>query len=226
MYRIVLENDFIQKVVSKEMAAGFRIALGIKENEYEIEKEALAVFCKGNNALIQISKSEENLDFLKLKLETMLKEIEDTENEFTFDCFGEYLLYVIMQHVADIMGYGETSEEFSWVSSVTKEERSKVYSIIQENYLVDCEEDTEELEKDINILTERITNFPKMVDEANDEEPLFDILFWDRDFLLYEEADVETVNKFIGKNKGILGYIEADENEPGSGSLKKPLQKK
>lgn len=228
MYRLAFNDDFIQKVISKELAAGFRFAFGVSEKDYEIDKDELNIFCGCNKTLSGVEDDEELFDTLKLKLETMLKEIEDTDNEYTFDCFGEYLLYSILQQTSGYIADIEDDCDFCWKCSATNEEKTQVYNIFLDCFTEDNEDEMsdEELRQMAKTLTDRVTCFPRMVDEPNNKEPMLDILFWDRDFLLYEDfGNIELVTKIIRQNADVLGCIEGGETEPISGSLKKPLCK-
>lgn len=232
MYRLAFNHDFIQKIISKELAAGFRYAFGIDNNSYEVDEEGLTLFCRCYDVLSSAEYNEELFSALKCKLETMLREIEDTENEYTFDCFGEYLLYAIMQAFSirqQNLEYFEARRpdlDFSWPCSVTDQEKSQVYSIFVDYFKKtnDDEMTDEDIRYKAKTLTDRVTYFPKMADEPNDEAPMFDILFWDRDFLLYEDfGNIEMVTKIIRQNADALGCIEGGETEPISGSFKHPL---
>lgn len=228
MYRLAFNDDLIQKVVSKELAAGFRFEFGISEKAYEVDKEELNIFCSSNEVLAGVEDDKELFDNLKLKLETMLREIEDSENEYTFDCFGEFLLYSILQQTSGCIEDMEDDDDydFSWKCSVTNEEKTQVYNIFLEYFTEDNDEElsNEELQQMAKDMTDRVTYFPRMVDEPDNKEPMIDILFWDRDFLLYEDfGNIEMVTKIIRQNADALGCIEGGETEPISGSFKQGL---
>ena len=169
MYRLaydddLIQNDFVQKIVSRELAAGFRFTFGISEKDYEIDEEQLDIFCSCAGGLSGVAANEELYDKLKQKLETMLKEIEDLNYEYTFDCFGEYLLYSILNQSAGYIADMETDFDFTWKCSVSDKEKSEVYSIFLKHFMITNDDDeltNIEMQQMAKALTDRITYFPK-----------------------------------------------------------------
>lgn len=226
MYKLVIENEFIQKVVSKELAAGFRYALGIdRQDDYEVGEEEMELIFSCFEPLEAIIEDEELMEGMRMKLGAMLREIDDPDNAYTFDCLGEYLLYAILQSISERVHDWELEEDFSpWVSKVSDDEKKQVYNELLKLYKDEYQDEYTDVQvkEIVKILTARITNFPQMVDEPNDKRPMLDVLFWDRDFRMYEytSGNIKDITAFIHQNAEFLGCVESDQNEPISGSVK------
>ena len=223
MYRLSsIDDRDTQKIVSKELAAGFRYVFNMKSDGYEISEDDLIGCCVYNETLFPALKNKPFLEHLKVKLTTMIKELNDTENEYTFDTFGEFLLYSVLERGAEMVETQMLEDETEWKSTVFETERTKLCNMLKNEY----EDENLFSDEEIKIIVDRMTYFPKMIDEVlhEIEEPSFDVLFWDWDFALYEDMDMGTVNKFISQNGEYFGFVDSEDNEPGSGSLKIPLK--
>ena len=105
MYRLSeMENETLQRVVSDEMASGFLKTFGIKRATEHLEMNE---FRLGVIRYLLNTYSENpglhDLDDTAIteigrKIEKMYDEIMDPEYEYTFDEFGEYLLYIFIRH--------------------------------------------------------------------------------------------------------------------------------
>lgn len=132
MYRLSgVEDMVLQQIVSNEIAAGFLKTFGVKRavNKLEFgdrEKEILKYLFKtysGNDSLHDLGDIQ--LEEIGKKISKMYEELIDMDYEYIFDEFGEYLMYIFIEHAkknASVNGeYGYLD-----IDDVTKENYSDV----------------------------------------------------------------------------------------------------
>ena len=162
------------------------------------------------------------------KIEKMYDEILDPEYEYTFDEFGEYLLYIFIRHAynnfyqAKESGYfdidDKTLENYSGeplFASSSLDIRDEIYLREMFNRFFDEEQDDEPeifegMDKDeqVDDLIRAASIFAFMGFENSDES----FIFWDDDFLFYDEPGGP---ELILDDKSILGFVTGnDECEP------------
>ena len=177
-----------------------------------------------------ISLHDLNSDTLRIiadKVQKMYKELLDQEYEYTYDEFGEYLLYLFMQY----MGDDEESIEDCYLNSQLKISglyiRDELY--IREYFsdyykflLKEMPDMADEISENdyVNMHLKNVSVFPYMGFTDYDDESC---IFWDVDYLLYDRAG-ESVVLLTDKNAGFVTACE--DREPVSGSIKRKIEKK
>ena len=105
MYRLSeIEDEVLQRVISNEMATGFLKTFGIKRATEHIEMDEFRLGViryllntySENSGLHDLN--DTTISEIGHKIEKMYDEILDPEYEYTFDEFGEYLLYIFIRH--------------------------------------------------------------------------------------------------------------------------------
>ena len=243
MYRLSnIRNDILQRVISNEMAAGFLRTFGVTR---AVEHLDIGDFGKGiikyllntysvNDAFHDLGEAQ--LSEIGKKIEKMYEELLDPEYEYTYDEFGEYLLFIFIEH-AKQNAYDVRESGYFVLDEHTEENYSEVpmfastsLSIMDELYLREyfsqfydsMIEDDEELEDEIdreefiNELVKQGSMFWCMGFDDVEEESF---IFWDDDFLFFDEPG--SANLFFMEEGKSLGFVMTeDDREPISGSLK------
>lgn len=209
MYRLAGTKDlFMKRAISKEISLGLRFIFGMSRNDRSIDASVLEQIL----AQEEVFYSGDILKQIKRKLEYMLEEIEDPDYEYTFDCFGEYLLYLMLRYAS------ECSE--NWTSTIPETDKRKIADVIHAE-VEDCFTESE-----LKTLVDRITDFTKMIAEVEENDLGYDCLYWDRDFLMYEHMNMADIDKYIETYGETLGFIETQTENGESGSLKKEILSK
>ena len=246
MYRLSsIDDEVLQRVISNEIAAGFLRTFGVlkavkhlKIDDFEkgILKYLLDTY-SGNDALHDLS--DVQLSEIGKKIERMYDELLDQEYEYTYDEFGEYLLYIFIEHARqnafDVResGYFDldayTQENYSEVpmfASASLSIRDELYlrelfegfycELIEQN-----EELADELDKEefIGDLIKQGSIFWCMGFDDVDEESF---IFRDDDFLYYDEPGGVDMSTMDGAEMSGFAMNEEDR-EPVSGSIKKKI---
>ena len=244
MYRLSeIEDEVLQRVISNEMATGFLKTFGIKRATEHIEMDEFRLGViryllntySENSGLHDLN--DTTISEIGHKIEKMYDEILDPEYEYTFDEFGEYLLYIFIRHAynnfyqAKESGYfdidDKTLENYSGeplFASSSLDIRDEIYLREMFNRFFDEEQDDEPeifegMDKDeqVDDLIRAASIFAFMGFENSDES----FILWDDDFLFYDEPGGP---ELILDDKSILGFVTGnDECEPVSGSLKKKI---
>ena len=246
MYRLSnIRNDILQRVISNEMAAGFLRTFGVTRAVEHLDigdfgkgiiKYLLNTY-SGNDAFHDLGEAQ--LSEIGKKIEKMYDELLDPEYEYTYDEFGEYLLFIFIEH-AKQNAYDVRESGYFDLDEHTEENYSEVpmfasasLSIMDELYLREyfsqlydsMIEDEEELEDEIdreefiNELVKQGSMFWCMGFDDVEEESF---IFWDDDFLFFDEPGGTDV--FFSEEGQYLGFVMNEENrEPISGSLKRSI---
>lgn len=241
MYRLSWTVDpVIQRVVSNELAAGFCYVF--KDNEgydgpFEIGQnpppymsldEIFQYYSQNANLR---SLDEETLRVIERKIEKMYAELKDPEYEYTFDEFGEYLLYLFMCVARD--DYEDFDMERRPLSHIENEDLEyiaeryrRIYRNIIEEIREDGEEDPAEFlgseEKFVSCRLINTTIFPYMAFCENEADNDFSCVYWDTDFTFYDQPDGGNI---ILKMKDFAGFVMgSDGQEPVSGSIKERIK--
>lgn len=206
MYRLAGTKDlFMERAVSKEISLGVRFIFGMSRNEKTIDDSVLEqIFVQEG-----VFYSRDMLQQIKRKVECMLEEIEDPDYEYTFDCFGEYLLYIMLRYASQCSD--------NWESTISEAEKRKITDVIRAE-TEDCF-----TEDELGVIVERVTDFTKMISEVEENDLGYDCLYWDRDFLMYEHMNMADIDKYIETYGETLGFIETQTENGESGSLKKEI---
>lgn len=242
MYRLAdINDDILQAVVSNEIATGFLKTFGIKRatehlemNEFRLGVIRYLLNTYSENPGLH-DLSGETLGEIGKKISKMYDELMDPDYEYTFDEFGEYLLYIFIRHAynnfcqAKESGYFDiddnTLENYSGepiFASSSLNIRDEIY--LREMFgkyfdedLADDPEMIQGVDKDelVDELVRAAGIFAFMGFEDSDET----FIFWDDDFLFYDEPGGPAL--FLD-DKFNLGFVTgSDDCEPISGSLKK-----
>ena len=186
---------------------------------------------------------EKVYDFFMKKIEKMIEELKDPENEYSFDMLGNSILYKALITVNDFWKNIKEDEK-PWtayypVSDAEKEHLRKMihnylentYQEIVEEYEYQRQASNGEFQETINenfvedemeILLARIIDGSKYIYEITGEdnsEAYFEFLFSDRDFLLIDKYPPEKINSFVeicGEKFGLIEIEKTRENLSGS----------
>ncbi len=231
MYRLAeMECPVIQRVVSNELATGILNVFNIDKAvaKLEIDDEGLDTlktifdFYSNNTSFHELG--TDTLRIIAEKVEKMYEELLDTEYEYTYDEFGEYLLYLFMLYLGD----DEDSIYDNYLCSQYK--RSSIY-INDEIFIRDYYKDYYEMitkespemleeisEKEyVEMHLKNVSVFPYMGFTEYDDESC---IFWDVDYLLYDDAGKASI---LLTDIGMGFVTQVDDREPISGSLKKKI---
>ena len=246
MYRLsCVKNKVLQRVVSNEMAAGFLRTFGVKKAVWHLE---IGEFEQGilkylfntysdNASLHDLGKDQ--LSEIGKKIERMYDELLDPENEYTYDEFGEYLLFIFIEHAKE-NAYDVRESGYLDLDDVTEENYSEVpmfafssMSIMDELYLRELfsglYDDITEDDEDIRNETDREEFIEEMIKQGSmfscmgfDDIEGESFIFWDDDFLFFDEAGGTDV--FFSEGAEFFGFVmNEEEREPVSGSLKRAI---
>ncbi len=242
MYRLSgVDDDILQKVVTNEMAAGFLKTFGVRKAAWELEigdrergiiRYLLNTY-SGNEALHDLG--EDRLEEIGRKIERMYDELIDPHNEYTYDGFGEYLLFLFIEHAGENAfdvresGYFDidesTQENYSDVPMFASSSMCimdelylrELFAGIYDDIAEDAESDDEEAEEEfVNELIRQASMFSCM---DTDDPAGESFIFSDDEFLIYDEpGGTEVLSEEAG---GTPGFVMKEEGrEPVSGSLK------
>lgn len=220
MYRLAdFENRLVQKVVSKELFYAFQYVFAFDKSDMLPDSEMVRSF-------LQYSYEEDiilqrSIDEFTLKIQKMIQELIDVNNEYTFDLVGENVLFKVLCLINhDFEGIRKwkvksSPEDIEAIKIVAKE-------ILADAEMLDLENDQ------VNILAKRMYYVPSMLHEIDGEDGLdFEnsLLFWDLDFSFVDDWSPSDLQKFINRFGGMRGLVEVcDDREEYSGSLKYPLE--
>ena len=206
MYRLSgIQNSLIQRLATAEIIRGFEFVLSTGDDRNIPVEFCLDIFIGTSSVLTALVEKQPSAKMmLSLKLAAMLTALKDTENEYTFDEFGEFLLYELIQ-------YAKTAEEDGapgWISGGSyfdrRELRRALHAISENAQTGDPEADPEEYAELEKNTLDAILHFPHM-DRELDEDTLFPILFWDTDFMLFYRYDFNSLADFLWEDS-IMGY--------------------
>ena len=246
MYRLsCMNNEILQRVVSNEMAAGFLRTFGVKKAVWHLKiddfeqgiiKYLLNTY--SDNALLH-DLGGEQLSEIGKKIEKMYDELLDPENEYTYDEFGEYLLFIFIEHARE-NAYDVRESGYLDLDDVTEENYSEVpmfasssMSIMDELYLrelfSESYDDITEGE-DMGNDADREEFIEEMIRQASmfsamgfDDIEVESFIFRDDDFLFYDEPGGADV--FFSEAGKYMGFVmNGDEREPVSGSIRMAMQ--
>ena len=242
MYRLSGFMDRrIQEIISRELYNSFLYAFDISPKTLLADEDRLRDFFDFSYDAQNLSRME--VLTIKKRLKKMCQELLDPEYEYTFDLFGENLLFKILYCIRDDEEtYKDMLEDkkYFWESSASEEDLKYVKEYMK-GFLLNEFEDLDEEEKNSfenkpevfadaysEILTRRICFASCMVNEVDNQDGLYfdelDILFWDLDSTFLDNIKPSDFNKFIKQYASILGFIEiSPSREKHSGSLKSPL---
>ena len=246
MYRLsCVNNEILRRVVSNEMAAGFLRTFGVKKAVRHLEmgdfeqgiiKYLLNTY--SNNDLLH-DLGANLLSEIGKKIEKMYDELLDPENEYTYDEFGEYLLFIFIEHARE-NAYDVRESGYFDLDDVTEENYSEVpmfasssMSIMDELYLrelfSELYDDITEGE-DIGNEADREEFIEAMISQASmfscmgfDDIDGESFIFPDDDFLFCDEPG--GVDVFFSEDGNYMGLVMSeDEREAVSGSLRKAIE--
>ena len=184
--------------------------------------------------------------YLMMKIQAMVQECRDTENEYTFDELGEYLLYKALKEIylteEDEWLRGDNSVPFwpriYWRLEISKEEILKLHeaamqyvTFTAQSLIKDLEEQTPEeyaceIINDYNGMMRRVLFPPLLYREFEDDFGSNNFIAWDSDCTLIEELGLEKWQEIVDKGGEKLGLIDGSgKQELISGSLKVPLNR-
>ena len=230
MYRLANFKDAtLQRIVSNEMAAGFIRALELNTSlpipiEYIDPAVVRNIFnlYSHNKGLHNLG--EEALAAIILKIKKMYIEILDTSNEYTFDEFGEYILYLFIYKVySEFLESDDYCDDWT-LSAPSVEDYEYMHSFFKKWYDNDVlEDDTDLLDDENSFIYEHIARVSEFacMSECTD---YFSAIFWDEDFKLYDSIDTSSIFADSSKSKYLgLSMCSDERHEPLSGSFKYPL---
>ncbi len=104
MYRLAeYEYPTLRRLVTNELIGGFEKIFGGADDKDIYDPELIKlrmemVFLLSNNPSFKLFSEEQKL-VVANKIIRMYEELKDPENEYTFDEFGEYILYLMKRYV-------------------------------------------------------------------------------------------------------------------------------
>ncbi len=233
MYRLAdYQDPIVQKVVTNTLAKGLANIWGERgqtdftkitvNNESGLDTLTYLLDTESNNTgLCDLSEDSPVLSTIADKIEKMYSELVDPDNEYTFDEFGEYLLYL---HMLFSGGDGDCTHRDSIYRPYPQDElyvRNYFAEYYKEMYEDDPElwEDTSQ-EEFVEIMYNATIDFSNMSFQGDWEGSC---VFQDTDYLFYD--DISKSKIFISNLlHGTVSELGAEEREPVSGSLKFSLK--
>ena len=193
MYRLAnIRSQLIQRLVTREIIRGMDALFGSIGETDMMPVETLENFIKYSEVLTRVKAEYPGLPGgLMLKLASMRKAMKDPDNEYTFDEFGEFLLYEMIRYAQSLPDF-----EMEWEAEASEDEEEELREIIED--VLSAEEDlTDDQREDITRQTvDAITRFPNLADEL-DGETAFRFLYWDTDFMFYYNVVFDVISDFF-----------------------------
>ena len=193
MYRLAnMKSRLIQRLVTREIIRGMDALFGLVGEMDMIPVEALEGFIKYSEVLSRVKAEYPALPgALMLKLASMRKAMKDPDNEYTFDEFGEFLLYEMIQYAQSLPDF-----EMDWEAEAGEEEEKELREIIAD--ILSDEDDLADDQREdlIQQTVDAITRFPNLADEL-DGETAFRFLYWDTDFMFYYNVVFDVIADFF-----------------------------
>lgn len=235
MYRTPnIEDKKLIALISKELMNGFKDLFAL-DSDKDMISTAVQEFCEVNKISL---KTKLDLDLYICKIVGMYQELADANALYTFDEHGEWILSRILlsemsmfesfldDNETDDESEDEASIEDFWVSALTDEEIEYVEAYAEEYFSglsteMQDEFDISELDTDKQLFIDRVCNFPLMALEIT-EDLTPEFLFWDRDFLLFDEygpenfENIKSVISKTGFNMDFSGVTEQTQLLTGS----------
>lgn len=230
MYRLPIGSyPTIRKVISKELAGVLcgMFAIGkTPEGDYEINEDGEIdlllqdLFRNDDDDFLTFVEVQDDMHaIVEKKVIKMVKELLDEENEYTFDTFGEYIIYQELCVFRDFENdFSEDQDE--WTTKATAEDIPELFkevsSIVME---ANSESDDfyETLPKALSDISDTVRNI--LYARLYFDTILNEYIMWDMDYLLYEDFDYDMAEKFLNSENGTC----IDRQEPESGSTKYPI---
>lgn len=230
MYRLPIGSyPTIRKVISKELAGVLcgMFAIGkTPEGDYEINEDGEIdlllqdLFRNDDDDFLTFAEVQDDMHaIVEKKVIKMVKELLDEENEYTFDTFGEYIIYQELCVFRDFENdFSEDQDE--WTTKATAEDIPELFkevsAIVMETNS-ECDDFYETLPKALSDISDTVRNI--LYARLYFDTILNEYIMWDMDYLLYEEFDYDMAEKFLNSENGTC----IDEQEPESGSTKYPI---
>ncbi|MCD7738437.1 MAG: hypothetical protein LUH58_05275 [Lachnospiraceae bacterium] len=220
-----MDSSIIQKLVSNELIRGFHHLFNTSDAVNVPNPDNVEMFIECSDTLYQISlEHPELVQGLTIKLGIMLKALKDAEYEYTFDEFGEFLLYEMIRNVdADVEGGLIWELGGTWFDR--QELREELTQYYEDCYAVD-EEPEEKKREMIERTVVAVTCFPRLADELKGNT-VMSFLFGDTDFMLFYDEKFDRVIDFMredwdcGFSGGKMTKVPLKEEEPKDGEEKK-----
>lgn len=230
MYRLPIGSyPTIRKVISKELAGVLcgMFAIGkTPDGDYEINEDGEIdlllqdLFRNDNDDFLTFAEVQDDMHaIVEKKVIKMVKELLDEENEYTFDTFGEYIIYQELCVFRDFENdFSEDQDE--WTTKATAEDIPELFkevSTIAMETNSECDDFYETLPKTLSDISDTVRN--TLYARLYFDTILNEYIMWDMDYLLYEEFDYDMAEKFLNSENGTC----IDGQEPESGSTKYPI---
>lgn len=230
MYRLPIGSyPTIRKVISKELAGVLcgMFAIGkTPEGDYEINEDGEIdlllqdLFRNDDDDFLTFVEVQDDMHaIVEKKVIKMVKELLDEENEYTFDTFGEYIIYQELCVFRDFENdFSEDQDE--WTTKATAEDIQELFkevsSIVMESNS-ESDDFYETLPKALSDISDTVRNI--LYARLYFDTILNEYIMWDMDYLLYEDFDYDMAEKFLNSENGTC----IDRQEPESGSTKYPI---
>lgn len=230
MYRLPIGSyPTIRKIISKELAGVLcgMFAIGkTPEGDYEINEDGEIdlllqdLFRNDNDDFLTFVEVQDDMHaIVEKKVIKMVKELLDEENEYTFDTFGEYIIYQELCVFRDFENdFSEDQDE--WTTKATAEDIPELFKEVSAIVMeANSESDDfyETLPKALSDISDTVRNI--LYARLYFDTILNEYIMWDMDYLLYEEFDYDMAEKFLNSENGTC----IDGQEPESGSTKYPI---
>lgn len=231
MYRLPIGSyPTIRKVISKELAGvlcGMFTIWKTADGDYEINEDGEI------DLLLQdlLRDDDETLTFVEVpddmhakvekKIIKMVKELLDEENEYTFDTFGEYIIYQELCVFRDIEN-DFSDDQDDWTTKATAEDIPELFKEVSEIVMErnsECDNSYEALPKALSDISNTVGNI--LYARLYFDTILDEYIMWDMDYLLYEDFNYDMAEEFFNSENGTC----IDGQEPESGSTKYPISK-
>jgi len=224
MYRLAeREYPTLRRLVTNELIGGFEKIFGGADDKDIYDPELIKlrmemVFLLSNNPSFKLFSEEQKL-VVANKIIRMYEELKDPENEYTFDEFGEYILYLMIAYSYNKGPYAKTS-----ISKEDKKELQEYFGSYYDEMLYEIPDMAEEISRQ-DFIRDRMrlaSVFGYMDFSRYDNETSF--IFWDVDYLFYDEPGQANVffDEQISQQMGFTTL--SDNREPVSGSLKYAIE--
>lgn len=226
MYRLPIGSyPTIRKIISKELAGVLcgMFAIGkTPEGDYEINEDGEIdlllqdLFRNDDDDFLTFVEVQDDMHaIVEKKVIKMVKELLDEENEYTFDTFGEYIIYQELCVFRDFENdFSEDQDE--WTTKATAEDIPELFkevsAIVMETNS-ECDDFYETLPKALSDISDTVRNI--LYARLYFDTILNEYIMWDMDYLLYEEFDYDMAEKILNCENGTC-----DGQEPESGSMK------
>lgn len=232
MYRLPIGSyPTIRKVISKELAGVLcgMFAIGkTPEGDYEINDDGEIdlllqdLFRNDDDEILSFVEVPDDMHVkVEKKIIKMVKELLDEENEYTFDTFGEYIIYRELRALSDIENdFSEDQDE--WTTKATAEDIPELFkevsTIVMETNS-ECDNFYEALPKALSDISNTVGDI--LYARLYSDTILDEYIMWDMDYLLYEDFNYDMAEEFFNSENSAC----IDGQEPESGSTKYPISK-